>query len=114
MSLEEKAKAANKGIHSNTPGLVRKVSPIDPVQLFNELKGTPLNGIVESIRLAIVVHFGICLNLKKCCFFFCRTGNFFRITLIPSYQEITTFLSGVKCPEVKPDGSFVGEFTASL
>lgn len=50
IALEDKAKAANKGIHSKAKGLVRTIQTPDAAELFKHSKGTQLTGVVESVR----------------------------------------------------------------
>jgi len=85
--LEEQALKDGKGMHRPN-GLVRKGAVWEIDDLFEKLKGKPQNGVVEGVR----------------------SGHQMRIALLPDYREVQVFLSGIRCPDVKPDGSYVEPF----
>jgi len=85
--LEEQALKEGKGMHKPN-GLVRKGAIWEIDDLFEKLKGKPQNGVVEGVR----------------------SGHQMRIALLPDYREVQVFLSGIRCPDVKPDGSYVEPF----
>eukprot|EP01118_Nematostelium_gracile_P011636 TRINITY_DN4159_c0_g1_i1.p1 TRINITY_DN4159_c0_g1~~TRINITY_DN4159_c0_g1_i1.p1 ORF type:complete len:963 (-),score=390.78 TRINITY_DN4159_c0_g1_i1:111-2999(-) len=82
--MEEKAEKEGKGIWSkNKPAnAVRPQQNSDksPTDLIQKLKGAAQVGIIEQVK----------------------AGNKFRITLIPSFLEVTVLLSGVDCPTSDP------------
>lgn len=82
IDAEEAARQAGKGIFDkNKEGTVRPVPhEPNPTELFTKLKGQPQTAIVEQVK----------------------NGNTLRLTLLPSFNEITLILSGVDCPSANP------------
>jgi len=88
INLEEQSQKDNKGIWNKEPeSLEKSRRPLEtesnPAAIFEACKGKPQTGIVESVR----------------------TGSSMRITLLPSFNEIMVYLSGVQAPEFV-DGEF--------
>lgn len=78
IDAEEEARKDGNGIFDKSKeGTVRPVAKeINPTELFTKLKGKPQTGIVEQVK----------------------NGNILRLTLLPSFNDITLILSGVDCP----------------
>jgi len=88
IDLEEQAQKAEKGIWNKEPEDIENskrpsnTEVSNPASLFEQLKGKAQVGVVELVR----------------------TGSSLKVILLPSFNEVTLFLSGVQCPDVKPDG----------
>jgi len=89
-SLEEAATLASRGMHDKSGASATPLGPlkripmyINPPELFERLRKTPQEGIVEQVL----------------------SGNMMRIYLLPELQFITLLLSGVDCPQVSLDVS---------
>lgn len=82
IEAEDAARQAGKGIFDKSKeGTVRPVPhEPNPTELFSKLKGQPQTAIVEQVK----------------------NGNTLRLTLLPSFTEITLIISGVDCPSSNP------------
>eukprot|EP01114_Cavostelium_apophysatum_P017323 TRINITY_DN511_c0_g1_i1.p1 TRINITY_DN511_c0_g1~~TRINITY_DN511_c0_g1_i1.p1 ORF type:complete len:1076 (-),score=417.04 TRINITY_DN511_c0_g1_i1:108-3335(-) len=88
MKLEEEAKRAGKGVHTNN-GKAKKESlrpTTDPdyAELYDKLKSAPQQAVVERVLY----------------------GNTVILTLLPSLTEVRLILSGVDTPQQRTDGDF--------
>jgi len=82
IDLEDAAKQSNKGMHNpDTSNAVRPVVEANPTDIFAKLKGQPQTAIVEQVK----------------------DGNKLKLTLLPSFNEVTLLLSGVECPLNRPN-----------
>merc|ERR550532_3791845 len=85
---QEAAKAAGKGLHSDTP-MSEHIRSItweveNPRQLVDRMGGQPIDAIIESVR----------------------DGSTVRAFLLPDFYHVTLMMSGMRCPALKsgPDG----------
>jgi staphylococcal nuclease domain-containing protein 1 len=83
IQAEDEARQAGKGIFDKSKdGFVRPTTQEpNPTELFAKLKGQPQTAIVEQVK----------------------NGNTLRLTLLPSFTEITLIISGVDCPSSNPN-----------
>jgi len=86
IQLEEKAQSEGKGIWEKSEGVInasiRNFKVIPPMELFEQVKGKALSGVVEKVL----------------------TGSMMKVTLFPSLQNVTLQLSGVEAPMIQRSG----------
>jgi len=89
VQLEEEAKKDKKGVWTQDKEelktAIRKIPSTQNVpEVYEKLKGKPLSGVLEYVR----------------------TGSSLRITLLPTFHDISLNLSGVECPGMDKEGTF--------